>query len=280
MKNSQLISILKKFSKKELFAFQRYLKGIGPNKRQLHQVLEYLIKCYPKFDADKLTMETVHQALFKEPHSGKKLNNLLSDLKLLATEFLLWKHQKEHPLEQALTLVQILYKRGMNKVAAIAFRDLEKRIDGKEQALALDFYQLIKFKYFQLDAKNDQNPIKSNILQQAHLELNTYYLTNSCKLFCELINRKNIFNEEGTKDRATIQQLLNSDLATKPSILLACYQKTLAMLLDNAEKHYHTLKQLFFKHYDTFNLEDQHTLLLYLINFCIPKVMQGIIKAM
>jgi len=276
MQKSQLLSILKKLTKKELKAFHQYVKGNYPGKIQQLELLAYLIPFYSDFNNKALDVNTIHQVLYGTKKQGKRIENLRSDLKLLALEFLKWQQLKTNSFEQSFQLIQLLYQRGMNKVADYEYKKLKKQLS-QQQVLPLNLHQLLQFNYYQIEVKNNTDSLASDSLKRSYQELNTFYLISTCKVFCELVNRKNIFHENLIEDEGIITQTIQSSLATQPNELLQCYQKALAMNFRKSEEiHYWELKTLYFNNYTNFNSENQHTLLLYLINFCIPKVMQNL----
>jgi len=126
MQKKQLLSILKKFTRKELKAFHQYVKGLYPGKKQQLELLSYLLPFHPRFDNTVLDVDTIHQALYGTKKTGKRIENLRSDLKLLALEFLKWQQIKIHSFEQSFQLIQLLYQRGMDKVADYEYNKLKK----------------------------------------------------------------------------------------------------------------------------------------------------------
>jgi len=281
MKKNQFLSILEKLSKREVNELQDYIHQLHPRKKQQQQLLNCLLPFHPLFEAEKEITESIKQAELSDENNSKKLSNLMSDLKGLVLEFLLWKEQQVNSFEKSLTLIQLLHRRGIHHVAAIELKKLEKRIKKNKKMLSLDLYQLLKLKYFQLDIHSQANTAAEHSITKTFKQLNTFYLTNSYKLFCEVLSRKNVYQENIPADKATIEQLLDSKLARKDSDLLVCYQKALTMNFYQAESAvkaeavFQDLKELYKNVYEFFDLEDQQTLLLYLINFCIPRVMKG-----
>lgn len=277
MKNSQLLSILKKLSLNELGAFQKYIGGLYPHRKQQQDLLKYIATFYPSFDTEQLTLESIQQALFPVANNRKKLLNLLSDLKLLAIEFLMWKQQQKPSLEQSLSLIQLLYARGMNKVAEAELNKLTKKINIQKQISPLQLHQLLNFKYFHLTIESSKNTPPLATLKESLKYLNIFHLTNTCKIFCELLNRRTVYEENLIVDIEKIETALANQLSYESNELLYCYQQGLKMHLNQSEEAYNLLKTAFIKNHSTFPSEDQLTLLLCLINFCIPKVMQGIL---
>jgi len=287
MKKNQFLSILEKLSKREVNELQDYIHQLHPRKKQQQQLLSCLIPFHPSFEAEKAITESIKQVELSDENNSKKLSNLMSDLKGLVLEFLLWKEQQVNSFEKSLTLIQLLHRRGIHHVAVIELKRLEKKIKKNKKMLSLDLYQLLKLKYFQLDIHSQPNTAAEHSITKTFKQLNTFYLTNSYKLFCEVLSRKNVYQENIPADKATIEQLLDSKLAREDSDLLVCYQKALAMNFYQAEATateeeaikaatvFQDLKELYKNVYEFFDLEDQQTLLLYLINFCIPRVMKG-----
>lgn len=276
MKQSQLLSILCKLTPRELRAFQHYVEGLYPNRTREQELLNYLSDFHPNFEQNNLTLEGMESELFGTTNKRKKILNMLSDLKLLAIEFLLWKKQKEPSFEQSLSLIQLLYDREMDKVAEAELNKLVKITATQKQTNPLHLYQLLKFKYFCLTVENNTDALPERNLNESLKQLNVFYLTNACKLFCELLNRKTVYQEIPLTDIKIVEQALASSLTIEPNDLLSCYQKALAMNLHQSQEAYRDLSKLYVSCYNTFAAEDQLTLLLTLINFCIPKVMQGI----
>ena len=274
MKEPQALSILRKFTKQELKSFQGYLKGLYPKLQQEQQLLKYLISFYPTFNDKQLSKELLHQALYGEPYKGKKLSNLLSDLNLHAKEFLVWQAYKTSFFDRSFLLIQSLYQKELYDVAKYELNKLFKSIK-RSKGTAIDYYQLFKFTHLHLAVKHQPNALTPNDLQQSYQQLNTFYLTHSCRLFCEILNKRNIYKEELIEDDQIIEQLLQSTLATAPSQLLYCYQQALTMLFRDCEVSFQQLRQVYLAHYVTFTIEDQYILLQYLINFSIPKIMTG-----
>lgn len=275
MKN-QLIHILKNFNKKELRSFQTYLKSWYPRKRQQQQLLSYLIPFHPHFTSKKLTKEIIHKKLFNTPPKGRKLNNLFSDLNLYAKEFLCWQERANHPLEQSFLLIQSLYKRGLYTIAKFELNKVLKNMSQQAQNSTFDYYYLFRFTYFQMMIKHSPNKFLPKDLAQSYRQLNTFYLIHTCKLFSEILNRRNIFKENLLEDEYIIQQVLHPTLVVVVNPLLKAYQQALEMNFYKSNTAFQQLRENYQENYNVFSLEDQYILLQYLINFCVPKIMQGI----
>jgi len=274
MKN-QILHILKKFNKKELLAFQAYISSWYPRKRQQQALLSYLIPFHPYFTSKKLSKERIHENLFNTPLKGRKLDNLFSDLNLFAKEFLCWQERINHPLEQSFLLVQALYNKRLYSIAKFELNKILKRMNRQTQGRGVDYYYLFRFTYFQMAIKHAPNELSPKELSHSYEQLNTFYLTHTCKLFCEILNRRNIFKENLLEDEQLIKQILYPSLALTSSFLLTAYQQALEMIFYASSTVFRQLKENYGRNYEAFSPEDKYILLQYLINFCTPKIMQG-----
>ena len=76
MKDFKIIEILRTFKKEELKLFDKFLESpFIKSRRNLHPILEGILKYYPEFLSPELTKENLFKELFvKEDYNDKKLS--------------------------------------------------------------------------------------------------------------------------------------------------------------------------------------------------------------
>jgi len=165
---------------------------LGTNK----QVKKLAVLCYElKQSGEKATKLSVYQQAFqKKSYHRQMMNNYLSDLKQLLTSYiqLNWINQKTDV--QHFVLAEAYLKMGLLEQFE---NESEKTQSGNELLSADTFYYQIKTK--QLVDEYQATQIKKrryDLLEPVIDDFTTYFLLEKVRMYCELVNRKNLRNQD------------------------------------------------------------------------------------
>jgi len=131
MVKTNLIAIIKKFSQKELKDFSEFVRSPYFNKNdRVIKLFEYIRKHYPDFNDEKLEKEIVFRKLFgKEKYNDGFMRTLVFNLSNLAEEFLKNVNFKRNTALQAITILDELKSRKIDKVFLKDYNDALKTLD-------------------------------------------------------------------------------------------------------------------------------------------------------
>ncbi|MBK7443760.1 MAG: hypothetical protein IPI65_20230 [Bacteroidetes bacterium] len=215
---------------------------LGTNK----QVKKLAVLCYElKQSGEKATKLSVYQQAFqKKSYHRQMMNNYLSDLKQLLTSYiqLNWINQKTDV--QHFVLAEAYLKMGLLEQFE---NESEKTQSGNELLSADTFYYQIKTK--QLVDEYQATQIKKrryDLLEPVIDDFTTYFLLEKVRMYCELVNRKNLRNQDfdHLKMEQFLQFYFNENNTENTNLLLALYYSVLTFLrFPNDEAAYGIYKQ-------------------------------------
>lgn len=188
MKTSSAVIILKKISKEELRAFEKYFKRLYFNKEVVWELFLLLKKYYPEYDSPKLERRKVALKLYGENQS-KKLTETIGKLTELLKEFLVWNRIKNHSLERDFIQYQIFRERGIDLIGKPSIKKVEVKI---EQEKGIEYLEKkMQWNYLKFNhLTNVVSKANSDLLQKLIYDVDRYFLSMKSRLFCIAINRE------------------------------------------------------------------------------------------
>jgi len=115
MYTHQLLELLKSFSKKEMMWFTKFLYSPYFNKRErIIKLFLILKRFYPDFEGKNFTKNNIYKLLYgtTTSYNDSTLRNLMSDLLLLAQQYLKQEGMEKKEIQSSFYLTQELFKRG------------------------------------------------------------------------------------------------------------------------------------------------------------------------
>ena len=152
MEKSNLIRILKTLSPKEFKEFGEYVYSPFFNKNESVKLLfDYLKKCYPQFDAEKIEKEHIHRKIFTgAEYNDDFMRMLIFNMTKLAEDYLAYFRMVNSEWEMKRLLIHELNERHLDKslVKSLkkALEDLKKT--GKKHVNGIIINTLHSMKIF------------------------------------------------------------------------------------------------------------------------------------
>ena len=283
MKNSRLIQILEKFTKKELRDLQQFIqcKLFHINKKQQQKVIElFQILIASKFKSPKLEKEAIYKKLFKTDKIDiKKLNHYIRWAIDLVEKYLVHKYLSDNPMEYELILLESLKKRNLENPFLLLKNKMEKKLATEKEKGSTYFYNQYKIADLSLWLNNIRDKDTAYIngdFESAISSLDFFYLVNQFDFACHTLNISQIVNAKRFDSPLflkVIEILLQTDYGESP--LIQIYWNAYQMLTTNEEPYYQTLKLLLFKNYSILPEYHHFNLFQYIQNYCITKINKG-----
>lgn len=276
MQNGKLIQLLQTLSQKEVQEFAHFLAGFYPTYPLRLTLLQHLQQFHPKFVHHQLDRNYILTHVLKLDNAlEKRVQNEASELYGCLEEFLIWKKisSKAYSFERDKLLLEIYKEQKLDKFFE---KKLEKaRKDLKEKPL--DMWYFLRFMELADSAYYLSNTTKFNKgatdINEAMELLDSFYVSAKLKYSAELKNRENI-----SQRRYTIK-LLDEITAiakkTPEDIYQELYLLALAVLDAKSEEDFTLLKDALFTYAAKIDPQDQHILLIYLINFTALQIRLG-----
>lgn len=279
MEGQKLFQLLSTLSKPELNQLEKLVISPFFNKNKHIITLFYFLKpYYPSFDFQQKEKADIHRAVFPNlPFHDARLRNIMSDLTVLAEQFLVWQKLETEPFTKTRYLIAATKERNIDK----AYRTNVKRLaqvqeNSAQRDVAFYFnqHQLMEEQY-EFTAKNKDRALEHS-LQQLTDNLDIYYLSKKLKYSCEMINRTNVFSEKYEMGlfNEVMDYLKNRKHENVP-IIRIYYQILLTLLYDDVEAHYFELKHLLEEYSHLFRQEDNKMNYGFAQNYCIKKINSG-----
>lgn len=203
MKDSQIIKILKTFSKQEMRSFERFVNSPYFNTSEATVKLFAALKdFYPGFSADGLTKQKLFTGVYgKRKYSNELFNKLASNLIKLSLEFITITNST---LKQY-ALLRGLRKKQLNSLFRSNFIKIERELERENVNEGDVVYQILinqENRNFYLDTDNYYGVEISGL---RHMELNTVYFLE--RVAANYIEKTNIGVTQEIKESRIITKL-------------------------------------------------------------------------
>lgn len=279
MQNSKLIASLRQMTDGELQRFRQFVASPYFNKRsELLTLLDYLIRFWPDFDADKLTKAAAYRAVHGDKaYKDKQLRYLMSWLTQLVEQFWLIERQSADEARNTVQLMDILSERGLHK----AYRKYDRQLQGRfEEAVGHDgayFYSRQQWaeareRHFQRQRQRRYDPA----LQETVDYLDRYYYLERLKLACAMLDRQAILQSdyEIGLDEEWFAQLQKQAFFGEPLIELY-YFIFLALQEEAEDRYFEQLRSKLDEVSGRIQRDRLREVYHVLINYCARKIRQG-----
>ncbi len=273
------INVLRLFSSAQLHAFHQYINcKLFNNSQILCKLFEAFvdIKLYriksKGIDPEKLWKSAVGNKQFNDV----KFRRIISDLSALIEAFLAFEKYQNNPLETENNTMLAYYEMGLDKYFTQAER-LAQEIIEKHPLRNDEFYlNLYRFKFLSNSFQIKQLHRKSTIeYAEADESLNTFYIINKLKMYCEMLNSQSVINVQYKLSQIDeiIKLVEEKSYLNIPAIHI--YYLIAKTFLNTDKPYFYELKTVLQKNIRLFSLSEGKVFYSYLFNYCIRKINKG-----
>lgn len=283
MEKSNLLKILKTLSPKEFKEFGEYVHSPFFNKNEsIKRLFDYLKKCYPAFEAEKISKEFVHKKIFAgAEYNDDFMRMLLFGMTKLAEEYLAFLRMKSSEWEMKALLIRELNERHLDKSVDKALKKTLTDIE-KTQKKTSDWY-FFKYKmqyenvsYLRRKYLNRFDKfLKEAPLSDLHKEFTAYYLITILKMHVFLLNTRKIFKTD--KNISSFEQVIDTldKEFLKETPLIEVYYNLTMLLHTDEEEYYFNLKKKMSDFERSIDSNDMLELLINVQNYCSRRIRIG-----
>jgi hypothetical protein len=278
MEKSQLINIIKTFSRRDVREMLRWLQSPVHNLREDVIVLfQYITSDNVLYNNESLAKEAAYKALMpKEKYNDAKMRQVMFFLQENIEQFLAFQEWSKNEKNQRLALAQNYRHRKLEKPFLKTIQDLEKEqsisIEHDASHHELQHRLLEQHSFFQV--MNDRSKIV--FLQEVNNTLDTYYIAQKLKYFCNMHSHQSVFKIEYdyTFLVPLLTQIQQQNLLSVPAISVYYYIYHTLIEKENPE-HFMALKQEISEKLTKFPMSEAREILLMGINYCIGRANAG-----
>jgi len=281
MKNSQLITLLKTFSPKEIKNFSEFISSSYFNKnKNVIKLYEILKKAYPDFE--KLTKENSFSKIFP----GKKYN--VDTLRLLmhylyerAKEFLAYNRFGKDIYGYKVELVSELFDRGLYNESTKEIDKTITELEKKEVKDIVYFFNKFIYEHKKLyclqnkyQDKYEKYLTKSNI-ETPFKNLTNYFLIEVLTFYSVMLNTKILYKVEIDTDLLKKLTACFDFESFYDRPLIQIYYNMVMALTDKDEKYFYNIKDIVLKNEKDIAPYRQFDIYINLENYCRRKIRAG-----
>lgn len=283
MQNTNIVSLLKTFSKKEFNEFEAFINSpIQIRKRDVTSYFKAIKKFYPDFKSPLFTDEKIYEKIF----SGKKYDKAKYTLAAFhlfdaACDFLVVLNSRENSIERSFSLMNQFLDRGMK----ISFEKLARKLDKEliPENFSLEHYFYLRFKYEDLLMKyhsenHNYDSIKKYYNKKTDSSTGLFLLKSLRAMMNNYIIEKSYNSEEkiflfekivNATDFDSIFSLTDNESFLK--ILKTDYYIYKAIYDDGKEDWAEKAEKSFLKNFDLYSREEKVIIFRELFNLYIKK---------
>lgn len=276
MNDTDLLILLKELSQKEVSNFSRYLKKQIETETIVFRLFQFIRKYHPDFPVEKLSYKKAQVYVFADqPIHAKAVSNAISKIKSHLEDYLIKQYLNNQKYERENILLQVYQGYQVTKLVKKQFRAMFKML-GQIKQKSHGFWlrsMFLNYAYYSDTGTDQRSPEASACINSSMNNLDYFYAGLKWKLSSE------VYNGVQTSDDKKLEILLVSEIEK-----LKCYQNSdyhhfyrLAMRLNKEKEQaiYYQLKEDFFKNNQTIAVEDQFSILTYLLNYNASVVRKG-----
>lgn len=270
---SSFWNIYNSLSKADAAGFIQFTNSVYFNSKK---VLSRLAECFHKHSLSgkpPVREEIYAEAFGSRIYNAQVMNNYLTELKHLLHQFMEIKWLREHKEVKQFALADMLLQTHNFEAFEKLYDALpaeQIHISGEPEYYRIRM-QLLSDEYLSTSAKRR----KFNKLENSLYDFRTYYLTETLRMYCELINRKNL---KAVEFRATEMEGFISyyNLHSKPETVnplsALYYQVFLFLQHTNDDAAYKKYKALLTEHIAHISRKTARELCLYGQNHCVKHI--------
>jgi hypothetical protein len=277
MQKSNLINILKSFSKKELRDFKKWLQSPIHNQREdIVRLYDYLCNENTLNEEDSLEKTIVFKYIYpKEKFDDAKMRQVMFFLNAAMEKYLVYAHFAEDEIRQQAILAGIYGKRNLIKPFKKTVAEYEN-IKGKQTQTPDNNFL---FDYFLqkdvFDFTNRHERTNNTNLEKVQHSLDVYYFINKLRLACASEYYNRVFKTNHSNFLIDeIIKICETDNFNAP--LLTLYMLTYKLIkFPNEENHFEEFKNILAGNTDYLTPADAKEIYLWAINYCSGKINAG-----
>jgi hypothetical protein len=273
MQNTKLIKLLRTFSETEIRKFREFVNSPYFNKnKHVVSLAENILKYHPGFENKKLNEENIFKSVYKnESYDYYKLKNIISDLLSLAMMFLRYQPVYFTEFIPEINLIVNLRSRRLLELHEKAVSAGEKKLESGKIKDGIYLYN----KFILADEKQISDAIKKpnsnkglqNVFN-SQFELSLLNLLKQYSLLTHVSIENNI--EFDLKMLSEVLEFIRKNERYE-NITVKAYRFITLLLSDKDVKYYEGLKNIYFNHYESLDIEDLYMVLFYLNGFCAER---------
>lgn len=282
MRDSNLLTLLRTLSTKELKEFAHYLQCFYPKRNRELTLFEYINKFKKPYTSKKLDRVVVIANCFpNEELTERNLStNIIHPLNKYLEEFLVQKKiiSKEKTLVKNQFLLEIYKERKLEQEYETHLKYL-KKIFNKEGLNMRSYLSLFEINYFDyFSSSNDKKGILGTIMQELMDSLDGFFISSKLKLACEQMYRERIVNKTVPIHLLEEAKNLAQSSTFNQNELLQVYVQLIESLLQDCPKSFNVYLQLLIEvNYTKENTTDQSTLYGFLFNYLAGKSKEDVV---
>lgn len=278
MKNKKVYVVIEAFTTKEINKCRKFINSPYFNKNDKIIHLFNFIVSETKSDQsrdieDKEIWNTLEPT---KTFNSVRLRKYFSDLLKLIERFIAQEEYESKPIQKATLLLQGISSRKLDKLNSTSIKTaLKLSSEQKEESRDGYFYnyqveQLIN------SLSNSHDSFRELNLDTISMNLDTYYLIEKLRLYCQLLNVK--FQKKTEEDillmSPIIEHIRNHDYAHIPQLNIYYQIFNSYRDKDNLD-HYYKLRKLLKEHGGNFNKLEATEMYNFAINYIALKINQG-----
>ncbi len=279
VKNDKVITLLGYFSKYELNRFRKFLLSPYFNENEDAVVFYDALEFFLRKEKPEFTRDSIWKKAFrKAPYSEQKYRRLASDLTKLAYRFLSVEWHERGGLSLYEGILKRVNAAPLNKHYKTALRNFRKELDDHSYRDSYYFYYKYISEYeshVHLERTNARRTTLSN-LQDADTNLDTFYIINKLKHFCDALNYKTFLSIEiEVKLLPQLLQFVEENGYLDIPIVHIYYHISKTLTHPENSDHYYKIVELLEEHYMLFSPTELRTMYIYATNYCITQINLG-----
>lgn len=227
--------------------------------------------------APSISREAIFAVLFPGlPYDNQRLRLIISYLRKLLEQFLIWEELKENPLERKTYLLRALKKLGQMDAYQIELRRSAKE-NAKRRLRNLDYHAYhLEVLQKQYDLLESRKQPEGALLEQITAGIDLQYIISKLKYGCKILTYRKIFKTslEMKRMESVEKWVVEQDLIQLPAV--GIYYHTYKILKEEEpEAHFQALRQQLEAGTHFFPVAEVRSFYLFAINYCIKNANLG-----
>ena len=277
MKDSRLLEIVRKLTKQDLRALQKFLHSPFFNKRKdVIGLFEYILEEQGK-RAPNWEVKTIFAAIYpKKKYKVAEMRLVMSYLLRLIEEYLALNNWRENKAQKSILLAQAYRKRNLPKQAERIVKEGIKSMHDKPLRNADRYQDLYQLQFEQLQLDTTDLPTDKLNRQQMSDTLDIGYLIAKLRQACLNLAHQAVYNAEF--DLGFLEELipfLKTHKHLEEPAIAIYYHCYFTIVEPEKEAHFASFKELLIKNGTIFPDLEIRDLYLLAINYCIKKINQS-----
>jgi hypothetical protein len=278
MQKSQLIQVLRTFSRKELRELGKWVESPAHNQRQdVVFLYEYLTEKDRLYCDEFLSKAEVFSYIYpKEDYDDARFRQTMHFFMKVVEDFLAFTEWRENEGRFNLMLAKVYRKRnflkGFKKYVNKARSALESQ-PIRNELFHRGTYDILQEQYL---AQSKQKRVTAYNLQELSEALDVSYLSEKLRQSCHMLTHQKVYKVDYTIGliEPVLLYIEEKDFLKIPAVAIYYYAlKTLTNVEE--EIHFQHLKQQILSHEDAFPKNELRDIYLMAINYCIGKLNAG-----